>query len=407
MVSRARAVGARIVTVVGIAAVVSAMVAGSASATSGASGPRARVDRSLPASTRLYVEPRSKAAAQARGDLAAGDRADAVLMAKLASWPVATWFTGGTAEEVRSGVAALEHKAALRGQVPVVALYDIPGRDCSQYSAGGAEGTAAYEAWIDGAAAGIGARKTVVILEPDGIALSPDQCGGTAAQQADRNEQLNYAVSRLEQQPKAIVYVDAGHSSWHAVGDIAERLIAAGVANAQGFFLNVSNYRTDAELTRYGSMVSQCIWYLTNTPGAVGSSCPNQWWPTADADAWYAANVPAGATLTHYVIDSSRNGQGPWTPTATYTDAQDWCNPPARGLGVRPTVTTGTPLLDAYLWVKVPGESDGSCTRGTGGTIDPEWGVVDPTAGTWWPDQARQLAQLAVPTLTFNRPAVR
>jgi endoglucanase len=362
------------------------------------------IDRTLPTSTHFYINLDSEAATQAVTDLKARDLSDAVTMAELASYPVATWFTGGTPADVQASVAGLEQKAARQGQVPVAVAYDIPGRDCSQYSAGGAEGTAAYAAWIDGFANGIGDRKTVVILEPDGIALSPDQCGGTPDQQADRNTQINAAVTRLEAQPKTIVYLDAGHSAWHAVGDIAQRLITAGVAGAQGFFLDVSNYRSDAELTRYGTEVAQCIWYLQNTPGASGDDCANQYWPPADADTWYADHVPATATLTHFVIDTSRNGQGPWTPPAgAYTDAQDWCNPPARGLGVRPTASTGVPLVDAYLWVKVPGESDGSCTRGTAGPGDPEYGgSVDPAAGAWWPAQALSLSQLATPALAFN-----
>jgi endoglucanase len=43
----------------------------------------------------------------------------------------------------------------------------------------------------------------------------------------------------------------------------------------------------------------------------------------------------------------------------------------------------------------VPGESDGSCTRGTAGPVDPAWGVVDPPAGTWFPRQAAQLLRLS------------
>ena len=101
------------------------------------------------------------------------------------------------------------------------------------------------------------------------------------------------------------------------------------------------------------------------------------------------------------MIDTSRNGLGPWKPTASYPDAQDWCNPPGRGLGVPPTTVTGNALVDAYVWAKVPGESDGSCNRGvSGSTIDPEWGgTVDPAAGAWFPQQALQLAQLASPAL--------
>jgi endoglucanase len=112
-------------------------------------------------------------------------------------------------------------------------------------------------------------------------------------------------------------------------------------------------------------------------------------------------SAPRRAGLTHFVIDTSRNGQGPWTASdGEYTgDAQTWCNPPGRGLGLRPTVRTGSSLLDAYLWIKPPGESDGSCTRSTGGTMDPEWGIVDPAAGAWFPAQALELAQLANPPL--------
>ena len=51
------------------------------------------------------------------------------------------------------------------------------------------------------------------------------------------------------------------------------------------------------------------------------------------------------------------------------------------------------PLVDAYLWIKVPGESDGQCRD----AVDPFWGVADPAAGAWFPQQALQLARLAQP----------
>lgn len=393
-----------------LAAVAAVITMGLASAGTAHAAPSAATvpgpDRALPADTRFLVDPQSKAARQALAFARAGELREAALMVKLASWPIATWFTGGTPDTVRRDVAREVAKGRLFGRVPVLVAYNVPGRDCSQYSSGGAEGTAAYRAWIDGFAAGLGERRAVVILEPDGLALSPDQCGGTAEQQADRNAQMTYAVARLTRQPGATVYLDAGHSAWHNVGDMAQRLITGGVQDARGFFLNVSNYRTDADLVRFGTMVSSCVWYLRNTPGAVDTDCANQYWPAADADAWYAAHVPADAVLPRFVIDSSRNGRGPWTPPAgVYSDPQDWCNPPGRGVGVRPTADTRTPLLDAFLWVKVPGESDGSCTRGTAGPTDPEYGVVDPAAGVWWPEQAVGLAERAVPPLTLNRRA--
>ncbi|MDH6227074.1 MULTISPECIES: glycoside hydrolase family 6 protein [Streptomyces] len=353
--------------------------------------------------TRFYIEGDSKAFAQALADRRANDPANAKLMDAMASYPVAEWFTGSaTPEQTTAAMSLLQAKAAPQNRVPVAVAYNVPGRDCSQYSSGGASNSAEYATWVDALAKGIGDRKTVVILEPDGLALSPTFCGGTAEQQADRLEEINDAVDRLRQQPGAVVYLDAGHSSWHAVGEMAQLLLDGGISRARGFFLNVSNYRTDSELTRYGTQVAQCVWYLDNVEGSQPDDCPNQWWPAADADAWYADHVPAGARLPHFVIDSSRNGKGPWTPTVSYPDPQEWCNPPGRGLGTRPTSETGVPLLDAFLWIKVPGESDGSCTRGTAGPTDPEYGIVDPAAGAWWPDQAHSLAANATPRLTFN-----
>ena len=103
----------------------------------------------------------------------------------------------------------------------------------------------------------------------------------------------------------------------------------------------------------------------------------------------------------HFVIDTSRNGQGPWTPPANHPagDPQDWCNPPDRGLGYRPTADTGQPLVDAYLWVKIPGESDGQCYRWTSGPLDPVRNMQDPPAGQWFPEMALELVHNANPPL--------
>jgi endoglucanase len=117
----------------------------------------------------------------------------------------------------------------------------------------------------------------------------------------------------------------------------------------------------------------------------------------------YANMLGGTEPTTHFVIDTSRNGQGPWDPSAGgYPDPQDWCNPPGRGLGLAPTSDTGSPLVDAYLWIKIPGESDGECTRGLGPggiTVDPEWGIVDPAAGAWFPEMALDLVHNANPPL--------
>ena len=230
---------------------------------------------------------------------------------------------------------------------------------------------------------------------------------------------LNYAVGVLKARPNTRVYLDGTHSSWLGSGDAAHRLSQAGVADADGFFLNVSNYRLTEHLEKYGTWIAKCLWFATD-PGSWGLGhfdwCASQYYPANPndfstwhlTDQWYADNVesqtwvpyPGDAGLKRFVVDTSRNGQGPWTPTASYPDPQDWCNPPGRGLGLTPTADTGNELIDAFLWIKIPGESDGECTRGLGPggvTVDPEWGIIDPAAGAWFKQMALELAKNANP----------
>jgi len=398
----------------------------------GWAGASTQPSRTLTADTRFYVDPHSEAAKQAVTDLQNRDFADAAAMAKLASWPEATWFTKGTPSQVNSQVRDLAHRAATEHAVPVLVAYDIPLRDCSQYSAGGAQSDADYQAWIAALANGLGNSKAVVILEPDALANLPSDCGQdpTGAISAARMADMSYAIDVLEAKPAVSVYLDAGNSQWHSTGDMAARLIQAGVARSQGFFLNVSNYQPTDQSDQYGTWVSKCIWFATMGPSwAAGhtdwcasqyysNSAPNDGLPgdavsPTDAstwhwtDLWFDQNVgtPPADQLTHFVVDTSRNGQGAWTPPAgKYTgDPQTWCNPPNRGVGARPTAATGVALVDAYFYVKTIGESDGQCNRSIpGGTIDPEYGIVDPAAGAWWPDMAHTLAHNANPALTFN-----
>ncbi|HEU4604569.1 MAG TPA: glycoside hydrolase family 6 protein [Steroidobacteraceae bacterium] len=377
----------------------------------------------------LYVDWYSSAVTHASYDLSGQDRQNAL---KIAGYPLAKWFTGGTPAEVQAKAAALVADAAVDHKIPVIVAYNVPFRDCAQYSAGGAHDTAAYKAWIDGLAAGIGDSSAVVLVEPDGLGIIPhyttingskewcqpaDADPATAA--ASRFEQLNYAVDRLTSLANTAVYLDGTHSAWLGVGDIADRLVKAGVQKADGFFLNVSNYELSSHLEKFGTWISKCIHYGTN-PAEGGwrlghfDWCASQYFPANPndfntwvlTDQWYADNVdnavnpPDPATSAHFVVDTSRNGQGPWTPPAgVYSDAQVWCNPPGRGLGDRPTTDTGNALMDAKLWVKVPGESDGQCTRGTAGPEDPERGIADPAAGAWFKEQAAELVALAQPAL--------
>ncbi len=375
---------------------------------------------SAPESTRFYVPaPDQGAVQQINGLLRKHDLKDAALLEKMLDKGHAVWLTGGTPAEVKKQVRKAMWQARWQRAEPVFTVYNIPGRDCAGYSAGGALDAASYAAWIDGVAKGIGAGKAIVILEPDSLGLLPQtDCGSTVFTDADRYAELNGALDRLNQQPQVSVYLDATHSNWMGVDKISQRLINAGISRAAGFFLDVSNYQYTANLVQYGTWISKCIgngvsdcaniYWNGGPPNWVGVSMSpfGQWSDTATDPALNTAGInarQAGYTgTTHFVIDTSRNGLGMWDYRNKYPDAgtaQDWCNAPNRGNGIAPTTNTGNALVDAYLWVKVPGESDGQCTRGTAGPGDPEWGITDPAAGQWFPQMALQLAQNANPVL--------
>lgn len=384
----------------------------------------------IPDSTEFHVgqhshtEEARKQAAQAQ---AAGDHESAKALRKLSTTPQAQWVTSGTPDEVRRQVQSTTEDAARAGRMPVLVAYNLPLLDCSGYSAGGASGAAEYRAWIDAVAAGIGDRDAVVVLEPDSLGLIPwytdgegrlDSCrpagADPATAAAERLELLNHAVTALKAKPGTRVYLDGTHSAWQGVGEIADRLVRAGVQRADGFSLNVSNYELTEKQLKYGTWVSKCIHYATAIDPGNYSGCASQYHPAdvndfstwGRTDDWYARHVdtaekgPSGPEdLAHFVVDTSRNGKGPWTPQRSYPDPQTWCNPPGRGLGPVPTTDTGNPLADAFLWIKIPGESDGSCDRGLGaGTADPEWGLVPPPPGGWFPEQAVDLIRNADPS---------
>ncbi|MFD1538347.1 glycoside hydrolase family 6 protein [Nonomuraea guangzhouensis] len=342
---------------------------------------------------RFYTQPDTEAARQAKTWSAQGRTADAALMRAMSEVPQAIWLAGGSPADVTRTVRETVTQADRQRTVPVFVTNNIPGRDCWN---GGAPDTESYRAWIDAVAEGIGNRPAVVALEPSGLARIPGgpECprGGEAAA-VQRYGDLSYAVETLTGLADTAVYLDGGLAGWPGFTQIADRLVNAGAARADGFYVNIVGYRPTDRSLAYAAKLSRCVHLRTVSRTA---SC---------ADAALAAVPDDAPGLPHFIVDTSRNGTGEWQPPAGRFPAPDeWCNPPGRGTGARPTAGTGRPLADALLWLNSPGFSNGQCTRGTPGPADPAYGIVTPAAGQWWPDQALERARNAAPPLTPATP---
>jgi endoglucanase len=259
----------------------------------------------------LYTDPNNEATSYYQENPTASG---AALIEREGTVPVSEWF-GDWDPDVQSAASSYVGAAAQANAVPVLVAYNIPVRDCGSYSAGGAANESAYLSWVHDLSAGIGNRLAVVILEPDALPLL--DCLSPADQQT-RDDALSQAVTILKTDPNLTLYIDAGSSAWQPVALMAQRLRAANIAQADGFSLNVSHFAPTSQNQAYGDQLSKLV----------GNK--------------------------HYIIDTSRNGNN-------NVASSDWCNPSNAALGSAPTANTGDPLNDAWLWVKIPWESDGSC----------------------------------------------
>ncbi len=274
--------------------------------------------------TPLYIDPNSTAAIWSNANPSDGRKAD--IYAQIASQPSARWF-GNWSGDIGAAVNSYVSAAAAVNQTPALVAYNIVGRDCGLYSAGGAGTSAAYQDWIRAFAAAIGSRKAIVILEPDAL---PQMDCLSAANQADRLALIKYAVAQFKP-TGASLYLDIGNSAWLTPDVAAARLNSAGIGDAHGFSLNVSNYRTDAEANPYGAAVAASL------QSQFGYSRP-------------------------FVVDTSRNGNGPL--------GTEWCDPAGRKIGKKPTRNGAGAQPEMTLWIKSPGEADGCAA--TAGTFAPD-----------------------------------
>ncbi len=348
---------------------------------------------------------------------------------------------------------------AANGSTPLVfqlVIYNLPGRDCAALASNGELGPNdldRYKAEYIDVIAAILRRpeyanlRIVTIIEidslPNLVTNVTSRPTGTAQCDTMRDNGgyvngVGYALATLGAIGNVYNYVDAGHHGWlgwdtnfqPSVNMMRTAALASGstLANVHGFITNTAN--TSALVEPYITVDS--------------TTRPSRWidWNQFNDELSYAqafrnAAVSAGfASNIGMLIDTSRNGWGgaarPTGPS-TLTDLNaridasridrrihkgNWCNPSGAGIGERPRAAPATGI-DAYVWIKPPGESDGSSTeipndegKGFDRMCDPTYGGNPrnnnnatgalpnaPISGHWFQAQFQQLLQNAYPPL--------
>jgi len=347
----------------------------------------------------FYVNPEyAKKIAETKVD----DPAVKAKLAKLKTVPTGLWLDRIAAiEQLPKWLddAAKQTKKKKKPVVPVVVVYDLPNRDCSAKASAGElsidqGGEERYrKEFIDPIAAEFAKRpdqRIVVVLEPDSLPnmatnLAVEKCAKSALVYENS---VAYAISKLSL-PNVYIYVDAAHAGWlgwignrnryaRLMKQVLEK--AGGVDRIRGFATNTSNY--NALEGEWGKELEP-----TNP-------APNE---LAYVEALGKAMDEEGVPGRHFMVDTSRNGV-----QQSRTKWGNWCNVAKAGIGERPQIDP-KPRIDAYFWVKPPGESDGvadrNATRFDENCASPDARPDAPEAGQWFPTHLIDMVKAANPPL--------
>ncbi|KAH6974438.1 1, 4-beta cellobiohydrolase [Ilyonectria sp. MPI-CAGE-AT-0026] len=278
-------------------------------------------------------------------------------------------------------------------------VYDLPERDCAAAASNGEysldnDGANKYKNYINTIKTILQSYsdiRIILVIEPDSLAnLVTNMNVAKCSKAHDAYLTLtNYAVTTLNL-PNVAMYLDAGHAGWLGwpanQGPAAQ--LYAGIykdagkpAALRGLATNVANYNA---------------WSLSSAPSYTqGNSI-------YDEKSYIHAMSPLleqnGWPGVQFITDQGRSGKQP-TGQAQWGD---WCNAKGTGFGTRPSANTGDSLLDAFVWIKPGGESDG--TSDTSATrYDYHCGYSDalqpaPEAGTWFQAYFEQLLTNANPS---------
>ncbi|GAA2915057.1 MULTISPECIES: glycoside hydrolase family 6 protein [Streptomyces] len=420
-------------------------------------GPANRVNNPYDGA-KVYVNPEwsAKAAAEPGGS-------------RIANQPTGVWLdriaaVNGSGDKM--GLRAhLDEALRQKGSGELVVqlvIYNLPGRDCAALASNGelkADEIDRYRTeYIDPIKAILADSKysslrIVTTVEIDSLPNLVTNTGSrpTATPQCDVMKAngnyikgVGYALNKLGDVPNVYNYVDAGHHGWIGWDDnfapsatlFKEAASAEGatVNDVHGFITNTANYSALKEDhfsindNVAGKSVRESNWVDWNRYVDELS------FAQAFRNQLVSAGFPSGIGM---LIDTSRNGWGgtarPTGPGAqttvdTYVDGGrydrrinpgNWCNQSGAGLGERPQAGPAAGI-DAYVWMKPPGESDGASKeipnpegKGFDRMCDPTYegnprngnnpsgALADaPLSGHWFSAQFRQLMQNAYPPLS-------
>lgn len=304
----------------------------------------------LLAGARFYADPHHSPAAEASRRLRRRHPRESGLIQAIADQPFTDRFGSWNGPSPEGAVFQFLRNADVQDptSIPTLATYWIVNGQCARGgTADSPKRIAAYQRFINGLSAGIGNFRAVVFLEMDSLITTPCLHAGALAV---RMSELRYAITTLEQNPHAAVYVDAGAGDALSYKTAARLLTREGIHQAQGFFLNSTHFD----------------------------------WTTSEVG--YGQKLAGALHGVHFVVSTSDNGQGPLRPSDRVHHGNEvLCAPPGRGLGPRPTSQTGFAFADAFAWIALPGKSGGSCGPG----------VKAPPTGAFWPANAVGLVRHA------------
>ncbi|KAL2755400.1 glycoside hydrolase family 6 protein [Sodiomyces alcalophilus JCM 7366] len=280
-------------------------------------------------------------------------------------------------EEIDIAVANARAARDATGQEQVVGLvlYNLPDRDCSAGESAGElslaeNGLERYRReFVDPFAQRVREASDLtfaIVLEPDAVGnIVTNQGMEFCANAAEPHQDgIAYAISQLQADNVAL-YIDASHGGWLGWDDnlaptaqvfasIVQR--AGNNSKVRGFSTNVSNYNAFHE--------------EVPPPFTDGSNSYDE----SNYASSLAPHLEAAGLPARFIID-----QGRVAIEGAREEWGEWCNVVA-GFGQPATTQTDNPYVDAIVWVKPGGESDGEC--GLEGA---------PIAGAWFDEYAQLL----------------